>query len=144
MMGPKRPGGPHPIMGRPPKEIDFKILDQLCMIQCTEAEIAAVFECNIDTLEARIHEKFGVTFSEYFEEKKGLGRISLRRRQYKRMMDGSDALLIFMGKNYLGQADKSEVKGTLSHTMYDGYTVNELEGEAEKLAGILEADKKQK
>lgn len=96
-------------MGRPRKEINQKEFEKLCGLQCTKQEIAAFFEMNMDTLESRIKEIYGQTFSEVFAQKKGIGKISLRRSQW-RMADKSAAMAIFLGKNFLNQSDKHEQK----------------------------------
>jgi hypothetical protein len=49
-------------------------------------------------------------FSDIYKEKKSGGRVSLRRMQYKKAMAGSDTMLIWLGKNYLEQADKSQTE----------------------------------
>ncbi len=99
-------------MGRPPIEIDWVMFDKLCGIQCTLLEIAAMFDCSDDTIENKVKEKYGVTFSEYFALKRGTGKASLRRRQYELAMSGNPTMLIWLGKQYLGQVDKQEVNQT--------------------------------
>ena len=94
--------------GRPRIEIDFNELDKLCGLQCSQTEIASWFDCSIDTIEARIKETHGMSFPEYFEQKRGRGKIALRRRQYEAAMAGNTALLIWLGKQYLGQSEKLE------------------------------------
>jgi len=98
-------------MGRPIKEIDWKEFDKLCALQCTEQEIADWFEICTDTLETRIKETYGVTFSELFRRKRGKGKIALRRMQMQACEKGNTALLIFLGKQYLKQTDKNEISG---------------------------------
>lgn len=102
---PKRDGP-----GRPPKEIDLGELEKLVRMQCTRAEVAAWFECHEDTIDRRLLADIGINFAAYFEEKRGRGRISLRRRQWKQAIEaGNTTMLIFLGKNYLGQSDKQEI-----------------------------------
>ncbi|MHB8276373.1 MAG: hypothetical protein ACYDIA_01800 [Candidatus Humimicrobiaceae bacterium] len=98
-------------MGRPIKEIDYRILDKLCAIQCTEEEIALWFECTVDTIENAIKRDKGKTFSEYFAQKRKTGRISLRRKQWEIAMTGNVVMLIWLGKQYLDQIDKQEISG---------------------------------
>ncbi|MBU2177639.1 MAG: hypothetical protein KJ556_21310 [Gammaproteobacteria bacterium] len=93
-------------MGRPKIEIDWTEFDKLCAIQCTEEEIAAWFKCTVDTLNARCKGKYKQTFSEVYAQKRQAGHTSIRRNQFKRMQDGSDTMLIWLGKQYLGQQDK--------------------------------------
>lgn len=94
--------------GRPRKEIDFNELDKLCGLQCTQEEIAGWFDCSIDTIEARIKEAHGVSFPEYFAQKRSSGKISLRRKQYETAMSGNPTMLIWLGKQYLAQSDKMD------------------------------------
>lgn len=98
-------------MGRPPIEINWIEFDKLCRLQCTLEEIAGWFNCSIDTIENKVKQEHGVTFSEYFAQKRAGGKVSLRRRQYEAAMAGNTALLIFLGKQYLGQSDKNTVTG---------------------------------
>jgi hypothetical protein len=100
----------NPRMGRPKIEIDWKELDKLCGLQCSLEEIAGWFDCSIDTIEARIKETHGMTFPEYFAQKRSGGKISLRRKQYETAMSGNPTMLIWLGKQYLGQVDKQETE----------------------------------
>jgi hypothetical protein len=121
--------------GRPRKEIDFKQLEELCSIQCTEAEICSILDVDDKTLTLRIMETYGVSFSEYFAQKRGNGKTSLRRAQYltavgrepvlsekgELLVPGtppSPALLIWLGKNWLDQKDKSEISGPDNGPIY--------------------------
>lgn len=93
--------------GRPKIEVDFAEIDKLCQIQCTGEEIASFFEISYDTLERRCKEQFKVSFAEYIKEKSAKGKSSLRRMQWKAAMNGNVTMLIWLGKQYLGQADKT-------------------------------------
>jgi AraC-like DNA-binding protein len=90
-------------------DIDLGQLDKLCAIQCTKFEVACFFECSEDTIERRIKEKTGMTFSQYFEMKRGRGKIALRRMQMQTAEKGNVTMLIWLGKQYLGQTDKNEL-----------------------------------
>lgn len=99
-------------MGRPPIEIDWREFDKLCSLQCSLIEIAGWFNCSIDTIENKVKETHGVTFSEYFAIKRSHGKISLRRKQYETALSGNPTMLIWLGKQYLGQVDKIETDNT--------------------------------
>lgn len=92
-------------MGRKPIPIDWEEVDKLCQIQCTQEEIASFFNCTIDTLNNRCKSENGKTFSEYSREKRECGKCSLRRAQWKLAQKGNATLLIWLGKNWLGQSD---------------------------------------
>lgn len=97
----KNPGG------RPQKPIDWVDVDKLCAMQCTQQEIASFLDISVDTLDRRCKSVHKISFAEYFEEKRARGRISLRRAQYKLAEGGNAVMLIWLGKQYLGQKDKS-------------------------------------
>jgi len=97
-------------MGRPRKEIDFKELEKLCHIQCTEIEISEWFHCSVDTLNARVKEKFGITFAEYFEKYRVSGKVALRRNIFK-LSEKQGHVAIFLAKNWLGMKDSHELTG---------------------------------
>ena len=89
-------------------EIDYKELERLCYMQCSEQEIAQWFHCSIDTVALRIREKFGISFPEYFGRHRIGGLISLRRNMFK-MSEKSPQMAIFMAKNWLGMVDRNEI-----------------------------------
>ena len=90
--------------GRPKKEIDKKIFENLCGLQCTLEEIAGVFDCSADTIERWCKREYGETFAEVYKKHSAKGKMSLRRTQFK-LAEKSAAMAIFLGKNYLGQKD---------------------------------------
>lgn len=91
-------------MARPRKEIDQKQFENLCGLQCTLEEICAWFGCCSDTLESWCKRTYKRGFSDVFREKRGLGKISLRRSQW-RLAEKSATMAIWLGRNYLGQSD---------------------------------------
>ena len=86
---------------------DWEVFDSLCKIQCTLHEIAAFFDCDHDTIQARVNEKYHRKFSEVFAEKRLKGCVSLRRKQFEKAMSGNIKMLEFLGKQYLNQSDKN-------------------------------------
>lgn len=97
--------------GRPKVPIDWEEFDKLCLIQCTLEEIANWFKCSVDTIENRCKAEKGLLFSEYFKKASAGGKISLRRKQFQAANAGSVPMLIWLGKQYLGQSDKNEIAG---------------------------------
>jgi len=93
---------------RGPKKIkiDWKEFDKLCAMQCTLPELAEWFGCSVDTIERRCKEDKKLKFAEYFKKKRTKGKISLRRAQFQTANKGSASLLIWLGKQYLGQSDQ--------------------------------------
>ena len=114
-------------MARPKIEINFKEFERLCALQCTLAEIAGWFGCSEDTIERRVLEEYEEGFAEVFSKKRGKGKISLRRWQMQCAERGNASMLIFLGKNYLGQKDIQEI--TTSQPIKLQYSLDEPEHE---------------
>lgn len=96
-------------MGRPKKKIDKGQFEKLCGLQCTLDEICGYFGVQDDTLNRWCRETYdGRTFSEVFKEKRGLGKISLRRYQFQ-MAEKNPTMAIWLGKQYLGQRENIEI-----------------------------------
>lgn len=91
-------------MARPKKEIDKKSFENLCAIQCTQEEICDFFEVSDKTLNSWCKRTYGAGFSEVFRQKRGKGKISLRRTQFE-MAKKSATMAIWLGKQYLGQQE---------------------------------------
>ena len=95
--------------GRPKKEISAELFEKLCGLQCTEEDIAGVFECTVDTIENFCKREYGETFSEVYKKHSAAGRVSLRRAQF-RLAEKSPAMAIWLGKQHLGQREPEPVK----------------------------------
>lgn len=103
--------------GRPIKlisELGKEFITTLAGLMCTDEEIAASmsnsFErISVDTL---TNENNGQTFAECKEKGQAEGKVSLRRNQFK-LSETNATMAMFLGKNYLGQTDKQEVKTEL-------------------------------
>ena len=140
-------------MGRPKIEIDFKTLDGMCAINCTQEEIASVLGISIDTLGRRIKEIHDMTFAEYYKKNSANGKMSLRRAQFDRAMgdkvdeykdefnektkkfervktgnkiwanNGSVPMLIWLGKQWLGQSEQIQITET---ELASGFEISEF------------------
>lgn len=90
--------------GRPKKQIDYGLVEKLANIQCTEVEISEILEISTRTLQK------DAEFLRIY--KKGLesGKSSLRRLQWKAAEKGNPTMLVWLGKQYLNQKDKSEIE----------------------------------
>lgn len=95
-------------MGRPRAEIDKKQFENLCGLQCTLEEICGWFGVTDKTLDSWCKRTYHASFSEVFKQKRGLGKISLRRSQW-RLAEKSATMAIWLGKQYLGQRDQVDV-----------------------------------
>ena len=91
----------------PPKrtKIDYKVLKELCQIHCTGEECAAILGIDYDTLNRRIEQDGKGCFTDYFKKHSSGGKASLRRRQFQAADDGSIPMMIWLGKQHLGQLE---------------------------------------
>lgn len=96
-------------MARPRKQIDQKQFESLCGLQCTLVEICGFFDVTDKTLDSWCKRTYGASFSDVFKQKRGTGKISLRRAQF-RLAEKNANMAIWLGKQYLGQSDKVTVE----------------------------------
>lgn len=97
-------------VGRPRLEFDIELLKGLCEIQCTAEECAAVMKMSVDTIDNRLKENGYTNFSDFYKTHSQEGKQSLRRVQWEQAIGGNTTMLIWLGKQQLGQRDKHEVK----------------------------------
>lgn len=95
--------------GRPPIEIDMKLLKELASIQCTEAEMCAILGVSQDTFARR---KADPEFAQILENGRLHGKVSLRRAHFRLAMT-NPAVHIFACKNLLGMTDKPDESGPI-------------------------------
>ena len=97
-------------------EDTLKIIKGLGNIQATTKECAAVLG---------VSEPTWITFKKIeavdkaLRDGSGEGLASLRRRQFKAANEGNATMLIWLGKQYLGQSDKQEIAQTVQVTTTD-------------------------
>ena len=105
--GPKGPS-------KPMTDKEFEQLVNMIRIQCTRDEICDILNMSEDTLGSRIAERGieGVSnFAALYKKHQGEGKASLRRAQWKAAQDGNPTMLVWLGKQMLGQRDKQEITG---------------------------------
>lgn len=126
--------------GRPPLIVEnaetLKIIRGLSSVQCTQFEAACVLHVSEATFEQflRHHTKA----REAWDNGRGEGKASLRRTQWK-MAQKSAAMAIWLGKQLLGQKDKTAIVGdrgdapvSLEHGLEHGLNILLLEARREK------------
>lgn len=94
-----------PRTGRPKVEISKIDFEKLCAMMATENDIADWFECSIDTICRWCKRTYKTTFADIYKKKSAKGRVSLRRKQFELAQQGNVTLLIWLGKQQLGQRD---------------------------------------
>src|ERR1700733_12745902 len=103
---PKRPEG------RPPAVIDLLTVERAASIGCTVEEIAAILGIARSTLFERKADDPAI--EDAIERGRETGRATLRRLQWDRAQQGSDTMLIWLGKQMLGQRDNAAVAVAVS------------------------------
>ena len=107
-------------MARPRKEIYQEQFEKLCGLQCTLEEIAGFFDCSEDTIERwckRTYEdedENPMGFADVYKKYSAAGKMSVRRWQFRSAENGSVAMQIWLGKQYLGQREVQDVAITNS------------------------------
>ena len=100
--------------GRPTKPIDYPKLDAMCAIHCTGEECASILSVSYEHLNNQLKRDGHSGFLEYFRIKGSSGKMSLRRKQHEQAMSGNSVMLIWLGKQWLGQSDKQVIDNTSS------------------------------
>lgn len=85
-------------MARPHKPVDEQKLDLLASLGLTIAEMAAVLDVSEDTLQRN--------YGEVMRVGKEKCRASIRRKQFELAMAGNATMLIWLGKQMLGQKER--------------------------------------
>jgi hypothetical protein len=88
-------------MPRKKLDIDPNQVQLLASAFCTNEEIAAKLGCSPDTLTRR--------FADPLKRGRDSAKASLRAKQFQLAMKGNVTLLIWLGKQYLGQSDKVDM-----------------------------------
>ena len=91
--------------GRPSIEVDLKKITELCRFMLADYELAAALGMSPRTFTNKKAENPAI--AEAMEEGYNMGKRSLRSRQLQIAMGGNVAMLIWLGKQYLGQKDKT-------------------------------------
>jgi AraC-like DNA-binding protein len=90
-------------------------VQELAAVGCTDEEIARIAGVSEGTIKRH--------FDPQLKQGRGSLREKLRKAQVARALQGSDTMLIWLGKQYLDQHDKQEIRGhaekPLTLTVFD-------------------------
>jgi len=143
--------------GRPKAEIDYGVAEELAAIGATLDEMAAVLGAVKSTIKDRMASD--PEFAERIERGRARGQTTLRRHQWQQAEAGNPTMLIWLGKQLLGQRDMTSAARRVTlglppiQTPADvGAALSELVGamgrgeitpdEAATIAGVLEQKRK--
>ncbi len=97
---------------------------------CSGVEIAGYLDIDQDTFYRRVQEKFNLLFTEYAGKKREKGNSLLREKQFSLALKGDKALLIWLGKQKLGQTESPQELNISPQTVRQ---FNELMGQLDQL-----------
>lgn len=102
--------------GKAHKKIDWNKVDELLKAQCHGTEIAAILGVSEDTLYNHCFFEHNVNWNQYKNPPKDAGKGLVKYEQYKEARSGNVQMMIFWGKNHLGQRDKFDhnIQGNIS------------------------------
>jgi|TARA_R100001443_G_scaffold51741_1_gene63583 hypothetical protein len=119
--------------GRKPVDVSGDKVEMLSSFGCSTVEIARLHNCSETTIRTK--------FREEIERGRENMRIKLRQLQWKQAELGNTSLLIFLGKQYLGQSDRNELElvGNLEGLLKEcGYEDSPIEKKSFKQTEALE------
>jgi DNA-binding CsgD family transcriptional regulator len=97
-------------MARPKATIDWAKVDRMLEAGCSGLEVAATLGIHPDTLYMACQRDHKTGFSDYSAIKRASGDRLLKVKQFEVAMTGDKTMLVWLGKQRLGQSEKSEVK----------------------------------
>ncbi len=93
-------------MPRTARKLDYETIRKLASIGCTDREIAAVIDYTHEWVCKR--KKKDAELAAAIEKGREAGKASLRRVQWQKAQEGNPTMLIWLGKQMLGQRDRVE------------------------------------
>jgi hypothetical protein len=99
---------------RPSIPINWDLVDNYLVAGCPGTEIAGIIGCHPETLYDRCVQEKGICFSEYSAKKRSKGDGLLRAKQFSEALKGDRGMLIWLGKNRLGQKDNPQTQEEFS------------------------------
>ena len=103
----------------------------MCQAGESGANIALYLGINENVLYRKCKEDNNQDFSEFKRQNQAKGNVLLKTKQFEKAMKGDTSMLIFLGKNRLGQSDKVQQEQT-------NYNVDVTEEEIKDINKTLE------
>jgi len=103
-------------MPRPKLIINETEVEKLSSYGCTNIEIASFFDCDESTIRKR--------FPDILTKGRDKGKIKLRKLQWSSAEKGNITMLIWLGKQILGQKEKQDIR--LNEELPIGFDLEEI------------------
>lgn len=100
--------------GRPASKIDWGAVELYLKAGCTGVGIADMIGIHPETLYNACERDNKMGFSAYAQQKRESGDDMLRAKQFEVAIEGDRSMLIWLGKQRLGQRDSIEQKQTIT------------------------------
>lgn len=126
-----------PGAGRPPLEFDVEEVRKVCALHPTDEELAAFLKVCVDTI---TRWKKNPEFRAAYDEGKGTGKLSLRRRQWSAAMNTettNTGMLIWLGKQYLGQMEDPSLADSDALDAVPSYFASPFEHVSDSFMGFI-------
>ena len=95
-------------MARTKANIDWERVEKMAMAGAKGQQIAAAIGVHYNTLDKRSKEDLKCDFSEFLQTKREKGNELLLRKQYDVAMTGDKTMLVWLGKQRLGQSERQQ------------------------------------
>ena len=95
-------------------QINWDEFDKLVSYQCTQDEVAAFFDCDVDTLNNACLRDRGCKLSDIWDKRKFLGRVRLRKAQFaivEKGGSGAATMAIWLDKKLMPNENPDKPKG---------------------------------
>lgn len=105
-------------------EKEYAIFEGLCGIQATIEELENVLNIDHKTIDRLCREHYKdakgkeMSFSQTYKKYSSTGKMSIRRQQFRAAEAGNVSMLIWLGKQYLGQKEQQETTITDSNISF--------------------------
>lgn len=109
--------------------IDWDRVDYLLRAGCSGAGISGLLGIHENTLYGRCLKERKVGFMALSQQKKAEGNSLLEEKQFETAMSGDKTMLIWLGKQRLGQTEKSDVNQTIKQVEVQWIDTNDSDGD---------------
>ena len=118
--------------GRPRIQFDLEGIESLAALNCTQLEVAQFFGISLATVEHRFNQEPELRAA--WDRGRATGKLSLRRKQSQLAEEGNVTMLIWLGKQLLGQSDRQSIE----HTGANGGPIQLTQIRTEVAAAVAE------
>lgn len=93
---------------KPKVHIDWDQVNGMLQTQASTEDVAQAIGISRDSLYVRCKKETGMQYTEFRQKAKATGLTRLRAKQYAVAMEGHPTMLVWLGKQHLGQKENPE------------------------------------